>query len=104
MVRARLTPSSTTKSLPAPSILVNLTRNSEPVHEASPDEIDIGLTGFVHVTDILVALPFHASGEVPVEVELYPEAVREAGPRRVVRCARSLQLGFPDEKPPSRES
>src|SRR5215471_4903001 len=100
MVRARLTPSSTTKSLPAPSILVNLSRNSEPVHEAGPDEIDIGLTGLVHVPDVLVALPFQARGEVPVEVELQSETIREIGPGRVGRCARGLQVGLPDEETP----
>src|SRR5262249_23044405 len=101
--RIRLTPSSTTKSFPAPSILVNLTRNSEPVHEANPDEIDIRLTGLVHIADVLVALPFQAPGEVPVEIELYSEAVREVGPCSVGRCAGRFHIGLPAEEPASRE-
>src|SRR5262249_52896943 len=56
-----------------------------------------------HVAHVLVALPFHATGEVPVEIELYSEAVREAGPCRVVRRAWSLQLAFPDEEPTTRK-
>src|SRR5262245_41346067 len=80
-----LTPSRTTKSLPAPCILVNLKRNSEPVHETGSDEIDVGLPRLVQITDVLIALPLPSNREIPVEIELHAETegqVRTGGAGR----------------------
>src|SRR5215472_7159902 len=103
MSRVRLKPSSTTKSLPAPCILVNLRRTSESVDDAGPDEIDVALACLVLVADVLVALPFQARGEVPVEIELHSQSVREVGSRGVGRSGRSVQVGLPAEEAASCE-
>src|SRR5262245_65939588 len=101
MSRVRLKPSSTTKSLPAPCILVNLRRTSEPVHDAGPDEIDAALACPVLVADVLEALPFQTTREIHVEVELHSHTVGKVGSRGVIRSAMTPTVGLPCTSPPA---